>query len=62
MVMMYGEIDKPSQEIKTILNVLNTLFEQTDEDCPSEHRSKHLRTALIEAEDLLIKYKIRVRN
>tara|TARA_R110002020_G_C16225397_1_gene767965 strand:- start:1328 stop:1516 length:189 start_codon:yes stop_codon:yes gene_type:complete len=62
MAMTYGSIDKPSKEIKNILNVLHDLFEQTDEDCPSEYRSEHLRAALSEAEDLLIKYKLRVRS
>ena len=66
MAMTYGSIDKsknePSKEIKNILNVLHDLFEQTDEDCPSEYRSEHLRTALSEAEELLIKYGERVRS
>lgn len=66
MAMTYGSIDKskhePSKEIKNILNVLHDLFEQTDEDCPSEYRSAHLRAALSEAEELLIKYGERVRS
>jgi hypothetical protein len=62
MAMTYDSIDKPSKEIKNILNVLHDLFEQADEDCPSEYRSEHLRTALSEAEDLLIKYNLRVRS
>ena len=37
-----------------ILELLNELFEQCDEDCPSDDRSRHLRGALEDAEELLV--------
>ena len=54
------EIDKKTAY--KILDVLNELFENADEDCPQENRTEHFRTAMSEAEEILIKYGIRVNR
>ena len=47
------------EEQKIILEILNNLFENADEDCPQENRTKHFKTAMSEAEKILIKHNIR---
>ena len=36
------------------LELLNDLFEQTDEDCPQEYRTRHLVETLEEVESFLV--------
>lgn len=36
------------------LELLNELFEQTDEDCPQEYRTRHLVETLEEVESFLV--------
>ena len=47
------------EEKEHILGILNELFEQCDEDCPVEARSRHLIRALKDAEELLIENGLR---
>ena len=56
------ELNLSSDEVYDILEHLDTLFEQCDEDCPSEYRSRHLRTALRESLSLLCKYGMRIQT
>lgn len=41
------------------LELLNDLFEQTDEDCPQEYRTRHLVETLEEVESFLVDLKQR---
>jgi len=45
-----------------VLEVLDELFQHCDEDCPGEYRSEHLRSALSDALDVLVKHDIRIRT
>jgi len=50
-----------SDEKKEALDALHDLFEQCQEDCPQEYRSRHLVDALEEAEELLVREGLRVK-
>jgi hypothetical protein len=46
-------------KLKQALKLLNDLFEQADEDTPSEYRSRHFKETLEEVENFLVENKIR---
>ena len=48
-----SELDEAAK-LKKALDLLNDLYEQTQEDCPTENRSRHLHTTLTEAEVFLV--------
>lgn len=41
------------KKFKECRNLLQNLAQNTDEDCPSEYRTDHLRTALIDSFEFL---------
>ena len=43
-----------AEKLKRALELLNELYEHTQEDCPTDNRSRHLHTALKEAEVFLV--------
>ena len=45
-------IDK--EKFDKVVNLLHDLFEQADEDTPSEYRSRHFRDTMSEVEEMLI--------
>ena len=51
-----------NQKQEKILTILNELFENADEDCPSEYRTKHFKSAMSDADNILIKHNIRKRK
>lgn len=52
------ETVEPAQLDKA-LELLNELFEQTDEDCPQDYRTRHLVDTMEEVEQFLVDNKIR---
>ena len=51
-----------NEEQNKILEILNELFENADGDCPQENRTRHFRTVMSDAEEILINYHIRIKN
>ena len=49
----WGEVTHEMQRIKAF-DLLNDLFEQTDEDCPQENRTRHLVETMEEVECFLV--------
>ncbi len=47
-----NKIDK--EKFDQVVNLLHNLFEQADEDTPSECRSRHFRDTMSEVEEMLI--------
>ena len=48
------EYDIERMDKERLRSALEFLLEQVDDDCPQEHRSKHLKVAMEEAEELLL--------
>lgn len=46
------------ERLKSALEALLTMVVQADEDCPSEYRTKHFRTAMNDSISLLKKEKV----
>ena len=47
------------EEYQKALELLNELFEQTDEDCPQDYRTRHLVDTMEEVEQFLVASKVR---
>jgi hypothetical protein len=45
-----------------VVNLLHDLFEQADQDTPSEYRSRHFRDTMTDVEEMLIKLGERIKN
>jgi len=50
------------EKLAKALELLDELFQQADEDCPQENRSRHFVDTLEETEDFLVEQGIRERN
>lgn len=48
------------EKYKKALELLNELFDQTDEDCPQEYRTRHLVETMEEVESFLVEVKQRI--
>ena len=47
------------EKLDKSLELLNDLFEQADEDCPQENRSRHFVETLEEVEEFLVDLELR---
>ena len=54
----WGDVTHDMQRSKA-LELLNDLFDQTDEDCPQEYRTRHLVETMEEVEDFLVDLRLR---
>jgi len=54
----WGEVTHEMQRIKAF-DLLNDLFDQTDEDCPQENRTRHLVETMEEVESFLVDVRLR---
>ena len=54
----WGDATHDMQRSKA-LELLNDLFDQTDEDCPQEYRTRHLVETMEEVEDFLVDLRLR---
>ena len=54
----WGDATHDVQRSKA-LELLNDLFDQTDEDCPQAYRTRHLVETMEEVEDFLVDLRLR---
>ena len=54
----WGEVTHEMQR-KKAFDLLNDLFDQTDEDCPQDYRTRHLVETMEEVESFLVDVKQR---
>jgi hypothetical protein len=48
------------EKLQKALELLDELFEQADQDCPQEARSRHLVSTLSDVEDFLVEVGLRI--